>query len=410
MSVSAIIFDLDETLVDTEAVAGARDRRDWNAVKAGLRQVGPFEVDGTAVHTLPGEFRRRGVPVGLVTHAPRWYVDELCDRFRIRVDAIISGSDGYPLKPDPTSLKAIAEELSVPASECAYVGDLDTDTAAAVGAGMRSVGVCWSRRAPAAWRRWWPDLALARPAHLLDLDALDRRGPLGEVLLAGLDPIWHWGTTMRVESGVGALGRYFTPEDVDRHPQHALSRLVLEAKEDVEAARLVAEIFARLAERPSWRDARPGLVVSVPSRPGQEYDRFAAVRAALAEAIDADESGNVLEMRHEVANYKQLSHDDRRVANRDRFRASRVDGEHVVLIDDVLTSGGQVEACRDVLLAAGALRVDVIALAATQNRLPESCPYCGAHLRTYRRGSDGRPFIGCPSFFTTGCPYTRDAG
>jgi HAD superfamily hydrolase (TIGR01549 family) len=410
MAIEAVVFDLDETLVDTSSLRAARDRQDWNGVKQDFHRVSAFQIHGTEAHTVPAELRRRGVPVGLVTHAPRWYVDELCDRFGIRVDAVITGSDGYPVKPDPTSLKAIAGELGVPASDCAYVGDLDTDTAAAIGAGMLSVGVCWSQRAPAEWRRWWPDVAIARPAHLLELEAIDTRRPLAEVILAGNDPRWHWGTLMRVESGVGALGRYFTPEDVDRHPSHDLSRLLLKAKEDPAAASRVAEIFAALADRPTWADARPDLVLSVPPRPGQDYDRFAVVRQALAEALGANESGDVLEMRYAVDNYKRMNHDERREANRDRFAAAALDDEHVVLIDDVLTSGGQVEACRDALLAAGAGRVDVIALAATQNRLPEACPYCGAHLRTYIRHSDGRPFIGCPSYFTQlRCPYTRDA-
>jgi hypothetical protein len=82
----------------------------------------------------------------------------------------------------------------------------------------------------------------------------------------------------------------------------------------------------------------------------------------------------------------------------------------VLLIDDVITSGSQTDSCREKLIRVGAGNVTVLALAATQNRLPERCPYCGAYLRVYRRHRDGRLFIGCPNFFTTGCRYTRDAG
>lgn len=186
------------------------------------------------------------------------------------------------------------------------------------------------------------------------------------------------------------------------------SRLVLEAKNDADKAAQVAAIFAQLAERPSWRQSRPTLVVSVPPAPDSDFDRFATARAVLSQAIGARDGDGVLGMNFTVDNYKQLPHDARRVANEGRFRAIRLNGEHVLLIDDVLTSGGQAEACRDALLAGGAAKVNVIALAATQDPLPEACPICGASLRIYHRQRDGQAFVGCPNYFTSlRCPYTR---
>ncbi len=44
-------------------------------------------------------------------------------------------------------------------------------------------------------------------------------------------------------------------------------------------------------------------------------------------------------------------------------RASRLRGQHVLLVDDVMTSGATADACAEVLLAAGATSVDVLAAA-----------------------------------------------
>jgi predicted amidophosphoribosyltransferase len=46
-----------------------------------------------------------------------------------------------------------------------------------------------------------------------------------------------------------------------------------------------------------------------------------------------------------------------------RFRAERLRGARVVLVDDVMTSGATANACAAVLLAAGAGSVDVLAAA-----------------------------------------------
>lgn len=412
MELRAVVFDLDDTLLDTGPLRVARDGKDWGAVKARLDQVRPFAAreGGIGVDAAPAALRAAGLKVGIVTHSPRWYAEALLARFGIRVDAMITGSDPFPRKPDPTSLRHIAAELGVGADVTAYVGDEDTDMAAAAAAGMVSIGVRWSTRPPEEWHRWWPDVAIARADHLVDVEGLGRRRPLAEALLGGDEPIWHWGTLMRLEKRTLACGRYFTAADVGRHAGHALSTLVLQAKGGGAAARQMGAIMARVGERPSWRESPPELIVSVPPRPGQELDRFADVREALAVALDARGGGDVLSMDFAVEEYKSLTHDDRREANRNRFRSQPLDGEAVLLVDDVLTSGSQAQSCRDALLEAGARSVIVLAFTATQEPLPEACPDCGALLRTYRRRRDGRPFVGCSAFFSTGCQYKRDAG
>jgi hypothetical protein len=272
---------------------------------------------------------------------------------------------------------------------------------------MLAVGVCWSKRAPEAWRRWWPEISVSDPAHLLELATGERLRLLAEATLAGDEVEWHWGTLAAVEEGVFAAGRYFPTADA-RNAATDLSPLILAAKNDPARALEVAAIFAKLAGKDDWAE-RFDRVCSVPAKPEVDYDRFEAVRADLAPRLNAQDGSANLEMLFDVPNYKHLDHDARRAANANRFRADGVNGETVLLIDDVVTSGGQAEACRDALLAAEAAEVVILGLGLTQDALPETCPQCGVGtLKIFRRGRDGHPFVGCVNWFTTGCSYTRD--
>jgi HAD superfamily hydrolase (TIGR01549 family) len=406
-NIAAAIFDLDETLLDTSALRAARERHDWRAVYERLRDVQTFEsprFGGIAVSALPQLASSRGLKVGLLTHVPESYASELLRAHGIRMDAMVSGSDGYPRKPDPGGLRAVAAELGVEPEDSLYAGDSAADFAAAAAAGMTSVGVAWSGGPQLGWRHGWPDIAIDRPVTLLHyLDGDRELTPLGELLAQGSLPSIHWGSLLRIDERHYALGRYFRPDD-QRSSGHQLSRLVLDAKNDPGKDARIAAIFEALAAQVPSR-GRPKLIVSVPPAPGGARDRFTTARAVLASRYGARDGGGVLEMRFAVEDYKLAPRGERAALNLDRFVATPLSGETVLLIDDVLTSGSQSAACREALRSAGCGTVTVITLAVAQDKLPEKCPSCGSSLVRRARRSDGSPFFGCTSYPT--CRYTR---
>jgi Haloacid dehalogenase-like hydrolase len=347
-----------------------------------------------------------GFQIGVLTHSPRWYAQRLLSAFGIPYDALITGSDGYAPKPDPSSLLAIAAEFGVPVEECIMVGDDAADIGAAQNAGALSIGVAWSRRAPQSWRRHWPDVAIAAPDRLIDvLNGGDSCFPFAETVLAKNEPLWHWGSLLRLGNGIYGAGHYYTQSD-SRHPSDALSRLIIKAKDDPDAAERAGELLAGLTDTP-WKGMAVDLITSVPPKPDQTYDRFGPVRAAIAAASGTVERGEVLLQLYDDSDYKHQRAEDRPARVHDRFASIALSNECVLLIDDVITSGGQVEECRRQMLAQGARRVVVLALGVTQARLPRACPECGGFLRLVTTGpySD---FIGCSNFYR-GCRYTEEA-
>src|SRR5689334_7964133 len=123
MDIDGVIFDLDETLLDTSALRDARQQGRWGDVMRRLEEVEEFEVEEAevAVVDLPARLRAAGTAVGILTASPRHYAEALLERFGISHDALITGSDGYNAKPDPGGLRAIATDLGVPIERCAHV-------------------------------------------------------------------------------------------------------------------------------------------------------------------------------------------------------------------------------------------------------------------------------------------------
>jgi phosphoribosylpyrophosphate synthetase len=239
---------------------------------------------------------------------------------------------------------------------------------------------------------------------IFDLDRDGSRLPFAEAVLAGNRPLWHWGSLLRLGNEIYGAGHYYTQSD-SRHPSDALSRLIIKAKDDPDAAQRVGELLAKLADTP-WKGMDVDLITSVPPKPEETYDRFGQVRA-IAAVSGTVERGDVLRQLFDDDDYKHQRADDRPGRVRERFASVALSNERVMLIDDVITSGGQAEECRCQMLAQGASRVVVLALGVTQERLPRACPECGGFLRLITTGPRG-DFIGCSNFYR-GCRYTEDA-
>jgi predicted amidophosphoribosyltransferase len=267
---------------------------------------------------------------------------------------------------------------------------------------MTSVGVAWTGRVPESWRHGWPDVAVDKPSNVLGfIDGGDGLGLLGEVLAENKQPAVHFGSIARLGDGVYGLGRYFTTGD-RRYPGHPLSHLVLRSKDQPSASSELALVFASLA-RAAVRN-RPNLIVSVPPAPGDERDRFEAARAAVAEAFEARDGGGVLRQLYAVDDYRSTARDARAGRVADRFETTTpLHGERVLLLDDVLTSGAQSNACRVALKRAGSGGVSVVVASVTQdNNLWDPCPDCGEEYggrkRTRTNAATGVEFHGCSRY------------
>jgi predicted amidophosphoribosyltransferase len=160
----------------------------------------------------------------------------------------------------------------------------------------------------------------------------------------------------------GAVAGLYLPSFHPGHTKHELTQKIRRSKASREHDLEFAE---RLAT--TLTEQLPGLwaelLVSIPPSPG-DRDRFTEIRAGLAGRIGAADGGRVLCQTRLVADYRQMTTEQRNASCAGRF-AAQVDlgGKSVLLIDDVITSGAQADEAIRTLKMAGAERVSVLALA-----------------------------------------------
>lgn len=215
MQISALLFDLDGTLVDTAAdfVYVLNEQLEFhgkdklppelirNTVSEGARALTKLAFGGT-----PGEEKfellknelldryqklvgthaslfegmeealnlceEKQIPWGIITNKPRLYTDLLLDRLNLKSRSAVTlcPDDVTNPKPDPEALILAARKLALDCSSIAYIGDHERDIEAGNSANMITVSALYGylKSIPAA-KKWPADHQIEHPSELISL-------------------------------------------------------------------------------------------------------------------------------------------------------------------------------------------------------------------------------------------------
>jgi phosphoglycolate phosphatase len=215
MKYTAVLFDLDGTLLDTlDDLADSANvtlrRRGWpehppeayktfvgDGVTTLLRRCLPEEHrDEQTVAECVAEMRAeyaerwdaktrpydgivemleqlhaRGLKLAVLSNKPHDATKKCVDRFFGHISfACVQGvDDGIPPKPDPAGTNHIRQTLATAPEKFLYLGDTNTDMKTAVAAGMRPVGVTWGFRTPEELRANGARTLIDHPRELFTL-------------------------------------------------------------------------------------------------------------------------------------------------------------------------------------------------------------------------------------------------
>ena len=105
-----------------------------------------YVYDG--INELLSKLKASGIRLAVLSNKPHTSTILTVEKFFPNMfDTVLGGKSDKPLKPDPTAANDILADFGISASECAFIGDSDTDiiTGKNLGAGV-TIGVEWGYR------------------------------------------------------------------------------------------------------------------------------------------------------------------------------------------------------------------------------------------------------------------------
>lgn len=404
MAIELCLFDLDNTLLRTDDLAhlrGAHVGDTSAAYTAQIVQAFNAREDRliyTPEHLAGLKAQFANVRFGVFTRSPRHYALTLLQLAYpgFQWSVVVAYEDVANTKPSPDGIYLAARQTGVQYSDrVVLVGDEKVDVVCAYRAG------CWSFIDQTTWHprkneHWWalervPDALFEGPDELAALLASPHLcAPELEYLIAGnpvagrqrrIDKINHFfprHMNLR-QVPIHVMGRLFGEyEEIrNRRQWHALTDQILAHKDAVVFPGAWVEAIQRFAHGDILGKRDP-VVTVVPFKPG----RLPRLESLLAQTAAAYRPPRVFFGRPpaatfvpDVLGYREgaLSHHghhltpDQRFANAgDHLFVNRPDtirGKHVIVIDDVVTTGATLLWSHRYLMQAGAESVSCLALA-----------------------------------------------
>jgi len=168
-----------------------------------------------------------------------------------------------------------------------------------------------------------------------------------------------------------AVGKYIASPPWD----HLLSSHIRRLKNNIDFAEPLCESLSLVIKNRYPELCDIDIVVPVPMFESKFEDRGFNQAEILGRKLSRIIDRPMLECLNQVKNIelRGLTREERKIIVRDAYEfiieyGGRIDGKHILLIDDVVTTGFTASQCSQILINNGACQVDVIVLGRTSDR------------------------------------------
>jgi phosphoglycolate phosphatase-like HAD superfamily hydrolase len=134
-----VIFDLDQTLVNSSAAEALRKAGQWPQV---YKLIPGFSVYPGIAEALQ-YLRDRRIPFSIVSTSPGTYCQKVMAHWGLKPSHLVAYHDVKYRKPNPESILKALGLMGCGARQCLSLGDRDIDIVASNAAGVRSVACTW---------------------------------------------------------------------------------------------------------------------------------------------------------------------------------------------------------------------------------------------------------------------------
>ena len=119
---------------------------------------------------LLSSLKERGIKTAILSNKPHETTIKISDSlFPDTIDICYGARSNVPLKPDPSGVLSLIDELGIKKDECIYIGDTATDMKTGKNGELYTVGVLWGFRERDELEENGADALIEKPSELLDI-------------------------------------------------------------------------------------------------------------------------------------------------------------------------------------------------------------------------------------------------
>jgi HAD superfamily hydrolase (TIGR01509 family) len=137
-----VIFDLDQTIIDSSISEYYRNNRKWSKV---YELIPNFTVYNE-INEILIDLRVRDFKIAIVTTSPSTYTDKVLNHFNIECDFRVCYHDAARIKPYPDQYNKVVENLQLHRDKTYTLGDRAIDIQAAHNANIISCACYWGTK------------------------------------------------------------------------------------------------------------------------------------------------------------------------------------------------------------------------------------------------------------------------